>query len=58
MSYANQDAAGAVLATVVLGVAVTLLASPRALALARRSAAAPLTHRARLPELSPNTPAD
>jgi hypothetical protein len=58
LSYANQDSAGAVLATVVLGAAATLLAAPRAMAIALRSAAAPLTHRARLPELSPNAPAD
>lgn len=58
LSYATQDSAGAVLATVVLGAAATLLAAPRAMAIALRSAAAPLTHRARLPELSPNTSAD
>lgn len=58
MSYASPDAAGAVLATVVLGAAATLLAAPRAMAIALRSAAAPLTHRARLPELSPNASAD
>jgi len=47
------ESGGAVLTTVVLGVALAQLAAPRLMALARRPAPTPLTQPAALPELSP-----
>jgi len=52
------DAAGAVLTTIVLGIALAQLAAPTLMQLASRAVAAPLTPATASPELTTNASAD
>lgn len=60
LSYGTQNpgAGGAVLTTILVGVAVTLIAAPAALELALQASPAPLVRAAGVPALSPHAPGD